>query len=68
MQKWPNSKNIRRRKNETRFEHFREDEEERRRIEKEEAEYQLKTKEDVLEKANKQIYENNPRVRQFQAK
>lgn len=40
MKKWPCAMNIRRRKNQSQFERFAEDEEERRRIEKEEAEYQ----------------------------
>ncbi|CAD8113848.1 unnamed protein product [Paramecium primaurelia] len=68
VKKWPCAMNIRRRKNQSQFERFAEDEEERRRIEKEEAEYQQKQKQDVLLRANRLIYENNPFIRQFQQK
>lgn len=51
-----------------RFERFKVDEEERRKIEQEEAIYQAEQKRQILEKANQQIYENNDRVRAFQSK
>ncbi|CAD8125430.1 unnamed protein product [Paramecium sonneborni] len=68
IKKWPCAMNIRRRKNQSQFERFAQDEEERRRIEKEEDEYQQKQKQDVLLRANRLIYDNNPVIRQFQQK
>ncbi|KAM3129741.1 hypothetical protein pb186bvf_018132 [Paramecium bursaria] len=69
VKKWPNTINaLRKKKDQTRFERFKADEEERRRIEQEEAIYQAQVKKEILERANQQIYENNDRVRAFQGK
>ncbi|CAD8121406.1 unnamed protein product [Paramecium sonneborni] len=55
-------------KDRTKFERFKQDEEERRKIDEDERRYQALVKQQILEKANKQIYENNERIRQFQSK
>ncbi|CAD8068563.1 unnamed protein product [Paramecium primaurelia] len=69
VKRWPNTINaLRKKKDQTRFERFKADEEERRKQEEEEALYQAQVKQEILEKANRQIYEANPRVRQFQSK
>ncbi|EAR95127.2 hypothetical protein TTHERM_00643530 (macronuclear) [Tetrahymena thermophila SB210] len=69
VKNWPNTiQAIRKKKDETRFEKFKKDEEERRRVDEEEARYQANVKKEIIEKANKQIYEGNDRVKAFQSK
>jgi len=66
VQNWPNTIHaIRKKKDETRFERFKKDEEERRRIDEEEAIYQAGVKREIIDKANKQIYEGADRVKAF---
>lgn len=68
VKNWPNTiQALRRKKDDARFEKFRHEEEERRKIDEEEAKYQARIKEDILSKANKQIYETNDRVKSFQS-
>lgn len=69
VQNWPNTLHaIRKKKDESRFERFKKDEEERRRIDEEEALYMAEVKRQVIDKANKQIYEGSDRVKTFQSK
>lgn len=69
VKNWPNTLHaIRKKKDETRFERFKKDEEERRRVDEEEAIYQAQVKREIIEKANKQIYEGADRVKAFQSR
>jgi hypothetical protein len=69
VKNWPNTiQALRRKKDDARFEKFKKEEEERRKIDQEEAEYQAEQKRQILEKANKQIFETNDRVKTFQSK
>ena len=67
VKNWPNTiQALRKKKDDARFERFQKEEEERRRIDLEEAQYQAQVKREILSKANKQIYETNDRVKSFQ--
>ncbi len=55
-------------KDEGRFERFKGEELERRRIDDEEQQYQQKVRQEVIKHSNHQIYESNPRTREFQSK
>eukprot|EP00825_Cyclidium_porcatum_P039671 TRINITY_DN486_c0_g2_i7.p1 TRINITY_DN486_c0_g2~~TRINITY_DN486_c0_g2_i7.p1 ORF type:complete len:361 (+),score=115.03 TRINITY_DN486_c0_g2_i7:96-1178(+) len=69
IQNWPNTlQALRRKKDDARFEKFKKDEEERRKIDEEEAILAAKTRKEIIEKANKQLYENNDKVKSFQSK
>jgi len=68
VKNWPNTiQALRKRKDDVRFERFQKEEEERRKIDLEEARYQAAVKQEILGKANKQIYETNDRVKSFQS-
>ena len=68
VKNWPNTiQALRRKKDDARFERFKKDEEERRKIDEEEAAYQANIKKEILDKANKQIYETQDRVKKFQS-
>ncbi len=59
IEKWPNTLfAVKKTKESARFEKFRVEEEERRRIDEEEAKYQQAMRVAMLERANKKIYEN----------
>ena len=58
---------MRKKKDDARFERFEKEEEERRKVDIEEAKYQAGVKQEILGKANKQIYETNDRVKAFQS-
>ncbi|KRX05301.1 hypothetical protein PPERSA_00602 [Pseudocohnilembus persalinus] len=69
VQKWPNTlQAIRKKRDQWRFEKFEKEEMERRKIDEEEKKYQAMVKKQILDKANKQIYEDQDRVRSFQSK
>jgi hypothetical protein len=54
IKNWPNTLHaLRRKKDDIRFERFKKDEEERRRIDLEEAKYKAEERRKILEKANK---------------
>lgn len=68
VKNWPNTiQALRKKKDDARFERFEKEEEERRKVDIEEAKYQAAVKQDILGKANKQIYETNDRVKAFQS-
>jgi len=68
VKNWPNTiQALRKKKDDARFEKFQKDEEERRKIDEEEAAYQAEIKKQILEKANKQIYDTQDRVKKFQS-
>lgn len=68
VKNWPNTiQALRKKKDDARFEKFQKEEEERRKIDEEEAKYQAEIKRAILEKANKQIYETQDRVKKFQS-
>jgi len=68
VKKWPNTiQGLRKKKDDARFEKFQKEEEERRKIDIEEAKYQAEVKREIIGKANKQIYEGNDRVKAFQS-
>ncbi len=59
---------MRKRKDEARFEKFKKEEEQRRKVDLEQAKFKAEQRRRVIEKANKQLYENNDKVRGFQSK
>jgi len=68
VKNWPNTiQALRKKKDDARFERFQNEEEERRRVDLEEALYQAGVKQQILGKANKQVYETNDRVKAFQS-
>ena len=68
VKNWPNTIHaLRKKKEDARFERFEKQEEERRKVDLEEAKYQAAVKQEILGKANKQIYETNDRVKAFQS-
>ncbi len=68
VKNWPNTIHaLRKKKDDARFEKFKKDEEERRKVDEEEAAYQSEIKKQILDKANKQIYETQDRVKKFQS-
>jgi len=68
VKNWPNTiQALRKKKDDARFERFEKEEEERRKVDIEEAKYQAGVKQEILGKANKQIYETNDRVKAFQS-
>jgi len=68
VKNWPNTiQALRKKKDDVRFERFQKEEEERRKIDIEEARYQAAVKQEILGKANKKIYETNDRVKAFQS-
>jgi len=68
VKNWPNTiQGLRKRKDDSKFERFMKDEEERRKVDLEEAAIKQAAKQAILGKANKQIYENNDRVKAFQS-
>jgi len=68
VKNWPNTiQALRKKKDDARFERFAKEEAERRKIDIEEAKYQAGVKQEILGKANKQIYETNDRVKAFQS-
>jgi len=68
VKNWPNTiQGLRKRKDDSKFERFEKDEEERRKIDLEEAAIKMAAKQEILGKANRQIYENNDRVKAFQS-
>jgi len=58
---------LRKKRDDVRFENFKKDEEERRRIDLDEAQYQAGVKREILGQANKQLYEGTDRVKSFQS-
>jgi len=67
VKNWPNTvQNNRKKKDDARYEKFQQQEEERRKIDVEEANYKAAVKQEIIGKANKQIYEANDRVKAFQ--
>lgn len=50
---------MRKRKDEARFEKFKKEEEQRRKVDLEQAKFKAEQRRRVIEKANKQLYENN---------
>jgi len=68
VKNWPNTiQALRKKKDDARFERFQKEEEERRKIDLEEAIFQAGVKQEILGKANKQVYETNDRVKAFQS-
>lgn len=68
VKNWPNTiQALRQKKADAKFERFKKEEEERRKIDEEEAAYQAEIKRQILDKANKQIYETQDRVKKFQS-
>ncbi|KAM3141009.1 hypothetical protein pb186bvf_006810 [Paramecium bursaria] len=68
MEKWPNTvQQFKLKKDQFRFNKFQQDEEKRRQVDIDEAQYQATQKELVLNQANNQIYLNNDRIRRFQS-
>jgi len=68
VQNWPNTiQALRKKRDDVRFENFKKDEEERRRIDLDEAQYQAGVKREILGQANKQLYEATDRVKSFQS-
>jgi len=65
---WPNTiQALRKKRDDVKFENFKKDEEERRRIDIDEAQYQAGVKREILGQANKQLYEATDRVKSFQS-
>jgi hypothetical protein len=65
---WPNTiQALRKKRDDVKFENFKKDEEERRRIDLDEAQYQAGVKREILGQANKQLYEGTDRVKSFQS-
>jgi len=65
---WPNTiQALRKKRDDVRYENFKKDEEERRKIDIDEAQYQAGVKREILGQANKQLYEATDRVKSFQS-